>query len=302
LKQVTIKNKSLSLTVLDYGAIIQKLTYKDNKGEIGNLVVGFEKPNDYLNNPNYLGACIGRYAGRITNGSFSLDEKQYLVAQKEGIHLHGGNEGFDRKYWNIDKVSHEGNPFIQLSYISPHLEEGYPGTLSVTLRYSLEAHGLRITYHAETDKTTLVNLTNHSYFILDNSNEIDHYDLHLKCSAYVETASNLLPTGKINKVEGTPYNFLTKKKINALRLDTSFVTDSSKNFIASVSSPLSGLSIQVYSNQPAVVIYTPKNFTGICFETQNFPDAPNHSNFPSAILRPKETYHHETLFNFGFVF
>ncbi len=302
MKQVTIKNQFLSLTILDYGAIIQKLMYTDGTREIRNLVVGFEKPLEYLNNPNYLGACIGRYAGRITNGSFSLDQKQYLLAQKEGIHLHGGNEGFDRKYWNIDKVSHKENPFIQLSYVSPHMEEGYPGTLSITLRYSLEAHGLRITYHAETDKPTLVNLTNHSYFRLDNSNKIDHYNLHLKCSAYLETAPNLLPTGKIKKVEGTVYDFLTSKKIKDLRLDTPFVTDTTKNFIARVSSSLSRLSMQVSSNQPAVVIYTPENFTGICFETQNFPDAPNHSNFPSAILRPEETYYHETLFNFGFVF
>ncbi|WP_158976001.1 aldose epimerase family protein [Cellulophaga sp. L1A9] len=296
--QNTIKNDKIELTVLDFGAIIQKIIVKDKNGLPTNMVVGFDGPEDYLINPMFLGACIGRYAGRISQGSFSLDGKTFAIHKEEGVHLHGGTRGFDKKYFKVDEINHGAKPFIQLSYLSEHLEEGYPGNLKVTVTYTLDDDALIITHKATTDKKTVVNLTNHSYFKLDNAAEINHYDLQLDCSKILDTDKNLLPSGKLTEVAYTNYDFLEKKKINTTRLDTPFVISKSKDICASVHSGISGITLEVTTNQPAVVIYTPETTGSICFETQNYPDAPNHPNFPSSVLSNGEKYFNQSTFRF----
>lgn len=298
MKQVTISTPFITLIVLDYGAIIQKLIIKDKDGNPINVVVGFNSPNNYLDDDKSLGACIGRYAGRISNGRFELDHNTYDLHQTEGVHLHGGKKGFGKRYWTIEEVNQGRQPFVKLSYQSKHLEEGYPGNLKVFVTYKLINNHLYITHEASTDLTTVVNLTNHSYFRLDNSSRIDNYNLQLNCSRLVETYPNLLPTGKLISVKETPYDFLNEKKIGSTRLDTPFSIDIGSKTIAKVSSEKTGISMEVSTNQPGLVCYTPLKFPAICFETQNYPDAPNHTNFPNCRLRPGEIYKNESRFVF----
>lgn len=301
MQQVTIKNEFLSLCVLDYGAVIQKILFKDREGNILNLAVGFENPVDYLEDQIAMGACVGRFAGRISNGIFDLQGHTYKLYQEGGVHLHGGKNGFAKKYWTFDTIEHNDEPFVKLSYQSPHLEEGYPGHLKASVTYKLVGNSLHIIHKAITDKTTVINLTNHSYFRLDNTNSIDHYEMQLECPERLETLENLLPTGKLISVLDTDYNFLLKKEIGKIRLDTPFVVSEVAKKIAELYSPVSGILMSVESNQPAVVVYTPPGFAAICFETQNYPDAPNIKSFPSAILNPGETYYNQAIFTFDLV-
>lgn len=298
LNQITIKNSSIELVVLDFGAIIQKIIIKDKNGKPINVVVDLEKPEDYLNDKMYLGACIGRYAGRISNGGFTLKNKKYAIKESNNVHLHGGEIGFNQKYFIIDEVNHGEEPFIRLSYLSKDLEEGYPGNLTVTVTYTLIGESLKITHQAITDKTTVVNLTNHSYFKLDETNTVAHYDLNLNCSQITETYNNLLPTGNFLPVADGKYDFRKKRKIGSPFLDTPFAIDSIKEIASEVYSEISGIKLQVKTNQPALIIYTPPTTGSICFETQNFPDAPNQTNFPSSVLNPNEVYLNESIFTF----
>ncbi|MCM4153365.1 galactose mutarotase [Arenibacter sp. N53] len=301
MNQVTIKNNFITLTVLDYGAIIQKMILKNKDGVDTNVVVGLEEPDKYLTDNKSLGACIGRYAGRISNNGFQINNVNYPIFSKNGVHLHGGEKGFGKRYWTIDQVQDGENPFVKLSYLSQDMEEGYPGNLKTTVTYKLVDSSLFIIHQATTDKATPVNLTNHSYFNLDGEDKIDHCHLRLSCPEYLETDAKLLPTGNIVSVKNSKYDFLSMKKIGEVRLDTPFVMDSSLKDGTVLASDKSGLSMEVITNQPGVVVYTPAGFAAICFETQNFPDAPNQPNFPNSILKPGETYHNETEFKFSFV-
>ena len=301
MNQVTIKNDFITLTVLDYGAIIQKLILKNKDKVDTNVVVGLEEPEKYLTDNKSLGACIGRYAGRISNSGFQINDVNYSIFSKDGVHLHGGQQGFGKRYWNIDQVHDGENPFIKLSYLSKDMEEGYPGNLKSTVTYKLVGSSLFIIHEATTDKATPVNLTNHSYFNLDGEEKIDNHDLRLSCPEYLETDAKLLPTGKIVSVKNSKYDFLQLKKIGEVRLDTPFVMDSSLKKNTMLASEKSGLTMEVITNQPGVVVYTPLAFAAICFETQNFPDAPNQPHFLNSILQPGETYHNESEFKFGFV-
>jgi aldose 1-epimerase len=301
LEQVTIKNNFISLSILDYGAIIQKLLIKDKEGKELNLVVGLEHPESYLDDLKCLGACVGRYAGRISNGGFQIEGNTYKLYTKDGVHLHGGKEGFAQKYWQFDAVQHKEHPFVKLSYQSPHMQEGYPGNLKASVTYKLIDNSLQIVHEAVTDRTTVINLTNHSYFCLDSTDSIDHYQLLLQCPEILETNNSLLPTGKLVSVKDTQYDFLTRKEIGKIRLDTPYVVSNNAKKVAELYSPVSGLRMTVESNQPAVVVYTPLEFAAICFETQNHPDAPNIISFPSAILHPGETYDNKAVFTFDLV-
>lgn len=291
----------MTLMVLDYGAIIQKLLVKGKDGNYTNVVVGYNHPSRYRLDENCLGACIGRYAGRISNGSFVLDREKFLLYHEDGVHLHGGKEGFHQKYWNIEEVSYGDDPMVKLSYQSKHLEEGYPGNLTVNVTYKLVNNALQIIHEAITDRSTVVNLTNHSYFKLDDSPFIDAYELQLNCPYLLETDDNLLPTGNIIPVRKTNYDFLLPKEIGVQRLDTPFIKDMGNEKVAELHSAKSGITMSVFTNQPALVVYTPLDFPGICFETQNYPDAPNQPDFPNSVLRPGETYNNITIFKFDLV-
>lgn len=298
MKQVTLSTPFITLMVLDYGAIIQKILVKDKNGKTQNMVVGFNHPDDYLQDDQYLGACVGRYAGRISKGGFVLDREKYPLYSQNGIHLHGGKTGFGKKYWKIEEVQHGREPFITLSYESKHLEEGYPGNLKASVTYKLINNALVITHQASTDRTTVINLTNHSYFKLDDADQIDAYQLQLACPKMIETHANKVPTGEIISVKNTPFDFVTEKPIAHTRLDTPFAIDPKADVVASVSSKKSGIYMEVSTNQKGLVVYTPTHFPAICFETQNYPDAPNHKQFPSSVLRPGEFYANESKFVF----
>ncbi|MDC6352563.1 galactose mutarotase [Zeaxanthinibacter sp. PT1] len=298
MEQITIKNHFLQLQVLTYGAIIQRLSLLSGDHESIDLVVGLNDPEDYKNDENSLGACIGRFAGRISGGGFMLDGTFYRLAEENGVHLHGGNKGFAKREWTILEVSEGPEPSVSLGYSSEHMEEGYPGKLNCRVTYTLKNNGLEIVHRATTDRPTIVNLTNHSYFRLDKEDTIEHYRLQLNCHEYLETGADLIPTGAIKTVKGTEFDFLQAKPIGQVKLDTPFVLGKSSGTIAELHSDSSGIRMTVQTNQPALIVYRPENLTAICFETQLHPDAPNHAYFPSSVLRPGETYENRTLFSF----
>ncbi len=287
--------------VLDYGAIIQKLLVKGKDGSYTNTVVGYNHPSRYKLDENCLGACVGRYAGRIANGGFELDREKIFLHQEDGVHLHGGKEGFNQKTWTIEEVSQTEDPYVKLSYKSKHLEEGYPGNLTINITYKLVQNALQVIHEAVTDRSTVINLTNHSYFKLDDSPYIDDYELQLNCPYYLELEENLLPTGNIIPVRSTDNDFLLPKPIGIKRMDTVFVKDMGSEKVAELNSSRSGISMKVYTNQPALVVFTPLDFPGVCLETQNYPDAPNIPDFPNSVLRPGETYNNITIFKFDLV-
>lgn len=298
MKQLSIENEFLSMKVLDYGAVIQELLLKDKNKMHRPLVVGLKNPADYLTDTKYLGACVGRFAGRIS-GSFVLDGRKYpLHTVAPEIHLHGGKAGFSRQYWNVEEVNKGTNPFVRLSYNSDHMEEGYPGRLEVELTYTLNENNLRISHRAKSDRRTVVNLVNHSYFVLDDTESLSNYRLKLNCSKYLETREDLLPTGKILEVNGSAYDFRNSRVLGDIQMDTPFLIDQGAEEAATLFSEKSGIRMRVKTNQPAVIVYTPPEFPGICFETQNLPDAPNMPHFPCSILEPGMVYDNTSDFSF----
>lgn len=301
LKQVTIKNDSLELTTLNYGAVVQKLIVKDRMEKPVNCVVGFDNPEDYRKDDRFLGACVGRFAGRISGSQLQIENQTYPIYSQQGVHLHGGKKGLGKRTWTLTELKEGKDPSITYEYLSPHLEEGYPGNLKIQVTYQLKDNSLWITQKATTDQPTYVNLTNHSYFRLDEKVEIDHLMLQVFSEKRLETEENLVPTGQFLPVENTSYDFRKATALGKTRLDTPYVTDPGQNPKVIAWSPVSGIRIQVDSNQPSVVVYTPEDLPAICFETQNYPDAPAHEVFPSCLLLPGDTYRNESVFSFDLV-
>ncbi|UII80072.1 aldose epimerase family protein [Flagellimonas sp. CMM7] len=322
LEVVSISNSNgAQLEISNYGATILSLKTLDKNGNLVNVAVGLESPEEYtkqshLDSQLFLGAIIGRYAGRISGGAITIENQEYPIHNQNGVHLHGGKQGFDKKFWNIDQVTKHINPSVKLSYLSEHLEENYPGNLNVSVVYELmESNSVKITYQATTDKTTLVNLTNHSYFNLDGGGSILKHCLQVHSDSHIEVDQKLRPTGNIIPSENTRFDFNRQSQIensNFVGLDDTFVLKQTPSKVATLLSKSNGIYMNVYTNQPAMVIYTPKSFPAlnyysrsgydkfpaICFEAQNFPDAPNHPHFPSSVLKPDQTYLQETIFEF----
>jgi len=319
LKIYTLTNKKgARLKILNLGATIFGFLIKDKNGKELNVVVGPKNPEDYisaeyLNENRCFGASIGRYAGRISNGEFELEGKRYSLFQKNGVHLHGGFRGLQHKIWNLETENKTMDPSITLSCMSEDGEEGYPGNLKVKVKYTLsENDKLQIEYSARTDKKTPVNLTNHTYFNLGGKGSISDHQLCINAENILEVDEKLMPSGKLVPLEGHSKNFSEAKVIQQLEVDDTFVLEKDKEFAAIVYSPQTGIEIKVITDQPAVVVYIPKHlpeiweyqtkisseFPSICMETQNYPDAPNHKNFPSAILNPGETYLNKSQFQF----
>ncbi len=296
-----LENGILELVSLDYGAIIQKLVFRDKNGKPHNCVLGFDDPDAYLRDQRSLGACVGRFAGRISGSSLTIGKKNYPIHSENGIHLHGGKQGLGRRIFTLREIQEGGEPSVTYHYLSPHLEEGYPGNLSVEVTYQLLGNTLRILHQARTDRPTVVNLTNHSYFRLDGEEDLNELRLQILGQMRLETSQSLLPTGNLVPVEGTEYDFRNPRTLGNTRLDTPYVVDPQKDPKAIAWSAASGIRLSVSSNQPAVVVYTPEDLPAICFETQNYPDAPNHDTFPSCVLNPGETYRNESLFRFDLV-
>jgi len=305
------------VSITDYGGAITSLKAPDRHGTFGDIVLGFNTLDEYVNNPRYFGALIGRHANRIANGRFSLNGVEYQLPKNNGAnHLHGGFKGFDKRVWN----GREDGNSLHLSYFSKDGEENYPGNLEALVDFTLLDNELRLDYHATTDRDTIVNLTNHSYFNLRGVGTILEHELTLNAESFTPVTEDLIPTGEIRAVAGTPMDFRKGKAIGSDihhgGYDHNFVLnnwDGSLKFAARLYEPVSGRVLEILTTDAGMQFYsgnfldgslTGKNgvvyekYAGLCLEPQHFPDAPNHPNFPSTVLRPGEAYHQTTVYRF----
>lgn len=324
-----LKNdNNITVKISNYGAIICSIEMPDKNGKIQNIVCGFEQLENYISDKYlgsypYFGAIIGRFGNRIAKGELDIDGVNYKMAINNGPnHLHGGLEGFDKKLFNAQTIENNDEVGLKLSYLSVDGEENYPGNLKVTCIYTLNNNNeLNIQYYAETDKNTVVNLTNHTYFNLTGGEEnILNHHLELMATSITEMIEQI-PTGKIIPVKNTPFDFTTAKKLNAemdktpMGFDDNFVLDNESGelkYIGVLSEEKSGRSIEVFTTQPGVQVYTgywnPEleidgqkkfgSFSGIALETQHYPDSVHHKNFPSTQLKPGELYNEKTIYRF----
>ncbi len=310
----------MKLEVINFGATITSLKIPLKNGEMVDVVLGFDNLEGYVNSfdlPSapYFGATVGRFAGRINNGTFCLNGETIILNKNNNNHsLHGGNIGFSQKIWSVKEVNYGKNPSITLSYCSPAVEENYPGDLSVDLTYTLsEQNELIVEYKATTAEDTIINLTHHSYFNLDgHTASVVEQELTIDSYGILEADNQNIPTGRLLNLENKAFDFSKAKKCPQT-IDTTFVLNKSQTENASLFSPKNNLKMSVYTNQPAIHIYVGGNcfnmikgkenadyhsLSGICFETQNFPDAPNHEHFPTAVLKKGDEYFHKTIYKF----
>ena len=324
-------NNGMTVKITNYGGIITNLSVPDKNGNFDNIVLGFDSlekytSQDYLAACPYLGAIIGRYANRIAGGRFLLEGKEYRLIRNNGPnHLHGGTIGFDKVVWDASEFRSDGSVGLKMHYFSKDMEEGYPGNLKITVIYSLtNQNELKVEYQGITDKPCPVNLTQHSYFNLNglNSNILEH-DLSLNANRYTIADDTLIPTGEIADVKNTPLDFRHSRKIGEIitRIDNGY----DHNFIlnnqnygeltlaARVSEHLSGRTLEMYTTEPGVQLYT-GNFLdgsltdadgkkmnkhyGFCLEAQHYPDSPNKPAFPSTVLTPEKKYFQLTIYKF----
>ena len=320
--------KGMVAKITSYGALLTELHTPDRDGKLGNVVLGFDNFEQYLKGHPFFGAIAGRVANRIAKGKFTLDGQEYTLAVNNGPNsLHGGVKGFDKMVWKSESVPATDGVAVKFTYLSRDGEEGYPGNLTVTVVYTLtEQNELRIDYTAKTDKATPVNLTNHSYFNLAGSGSILDHELMLTADRYTPTDESLIPTGELASVKGTAVDFTKPAAIGSrfnqltakpTGYDHNFVLNSggkSLALAARVHEPKSGRVMEVWTTEPGIQFYT-GNFLdgsltglggvvyaqhhGFCLETQHFPDSVNHSNFPSSILRPGQTFKSTTTHKFS---
>ncbi|HBL77539.1 MAG: hypothetical protein A2W90_14740 [Bacteroidetes bacterium GWF2_42_66] len=321
-------DNNVTIQITNYGAIVTSIETPDKDGKCENIVCGFEKFEDYISDQYlgsypYFGSIIGRFGNRISKGKFTLEGKKYTLAVNNGANaLHGGLVGFDKKLWAAEIIEEDSKVGVKFSYTSPDMEEGYPGTLKVVCTYTLNNQNeLVIDYDAATDKTTILNLTNHTYFNLTAGKEnIMSHELELTAEAITE-AEDMTPTGKIIPIEGTEFDFRSKKKlgrdITSLEYgyDNNYVLgndDGKLVYAGTLSEATSGRSVEVYTTQPGMQLYTgywnPEliidgkkkfgSYSGVALETQHYPDSINHKNFPSPVLKPGETFKEKTIYKF----
>jgi aldose 1-epimerase len=329
----TLRNAAgMEVKISNYGGYIVSWTAPDKSGKQENITLGVPTFADYLKGTPAFGPVIGRYGNRIAKGKLVLDGKEYtLPTNGSGNHMHGGKVGFDKKLWKAAPIN--GNePALKLHYTSPDGEEGYPGTLAVEVVYTLQKdNALRIDYKATTDKVTVVNLTNHTYFNLSGmKRDILNHELMIKGDKYLPTDPKQIPTGELRPVAGTAFDFTKPTAVGARINDTTdtqirygngydhcwVFSDTSKELKlgATVYEPGSGRFLEMYTTEPGVQIYTANHLNGtlkgkegvpytrrfgLCLETQHFPDSPNHPNFPTTTLRPGETYQSTTVYKFS---
>lgn len=324
-----LRNKSgMQAKLITLGATLVSLTAADKGGKFADVVLGYDDAASYMDNACYFGCTIGRIANRIKNAKFTLEGKEYKVTANSGKHqLHGGKIGFGRVIWQARPFENNSVRGVVFKYNSPEGEEGYPGNLEVCTTYTLtDENELKIEYSAVTDKTTVVNLTNHSYFNLAGHNsgrDILSHQLQINADAVTESDSELIPTGKIPKVENTAYDFRKLKAIGAdiKKLDNGYdinyvlnkKSPTELSFTAKVIEPDSGRVMDLYTTEPGVQLYTGnfldgvkgknaavhKKQTAFCLETQHYPDSPNRPEFPSVVLKPGQTYRHLTVHKFS---
>lgn len=326
-----LKSGDIEAHVITYGGIVQALKVPDKSGKSADVVLGFDTLDGYTSgpkpNPAFFGAIIGRYANRIANAKFTLDGKTYSTPQNDGPNtLHSGPNGFDKKVWKAQEIPHG----VELTLVSPDGDSGFPGTLTAVVRYTLEGKDLKIDYSATTDKDTVLNLTNHSYFNLagQGNGDILQNRVKINASRYTPVNDNLIPTGELASVAGTPFDFRKPTAVGARinddndqlkkghGYDHNWVLENGGKVAeaAEVYEPTSGRVLQVLTDQPGVQFYTGNFLDGtitgkngnkyqrrdaLCLETQHFPDSPNHPKFPTTELKPGQRFHRVTIFRFS---
>lgn len=326
-------NNGIEMAVTNYGAKVVSLAVPDRNGEFADIVLGFDNLEDYLStSEKYFGSVIGRYGNRIAGGKFTLNGKEHTLVTNNGPnHLHGGNKGFESVVWDVTQPDDQR---LEFHYLSKDGEEGYPGNLDVKMVYELtDDNEFKITYEAETDDTTILNLTHHSFFNLHGAGGgvVNDHVLMINASRYTPVDSTLIPTGELAAVSGTPMDFQQPTEIGS-RIEEDFQqlefgNGYDHNYVlnrgegtdslilaASILEPQSGRYMEVYTTEPGIQFYggnfldgsvsgkggKPYDFrTAFCLETQHFPDSPNQENFPTVVLNPGETYHHTCVYKFG---
>ena len=332
----TLANASgMEVAITNYGGTVVSVKVPDRNGKFADVVLGFDNFDGYLNNTPFFGVIVGRYGNRIAKARFTLDGHEYhLAANDNGNTLHGGLNGFDKRVWKARDVSTKEIPALELTYLSKDGEEGFPGNLSATVTYSLTPKNeLKIDYAATTDKPTVLNLTNHSYFNLAGQGEGDALShlVMINADGFTPVDSTLIPTSESKSVAGTPFDFRKPTRIGD-RIDADdpqikFGRGYDHNFVlnrkdaglilaARVTEPSSGRVLEVLTTQPGLQFYTANFLDGtvhgksgkayprrsaFCMETQHFPDSPNHPGFPTTVLRPGEHFHSTTVFRFSTV-
>ena len=324
----TLKDGALEARIITYGGIVISLKVPDKSGKSADVVLGYDSLDGYLAKGPYFGAIIGRYGNRIAGGKFTLDGKTHSIPPNDGPNaLHGGPRGFDKVVWKAQEIPHG----IELSHVSPDGDQGFPGTLTALVRYTLSGKDLKIEYSATTDKNTVLNLTNHSYFNLagQGNGDILKHEVKLNAGRFTPVNDVLIPTGELATVDGTPFDFRKSTAVGArinddneqLRrgkgYDHNWVLDSGGGKLAEaaeVYEPTTGRVMQVWTDQPGVQFYTGNFLDGtitgkdgkvyqqraaLCLETQHFPDSPNLPNFPSTELKPGQKYHTVTIYRFS---
>ncbi len=322
-EEYTLSSASgVTARVMTYGALLTSLTAPDRDGNVDEITLGFDDLKGYLGEHPYFGATVGRYGNRIANGRFQIgDETYHLATNDSPHHLHGGIKAFDKVVWTGEEVSSEHGDTVKFSYVSPDGEEGYPGELTVRVSYTLTENGeLAIDYEATTDKTTPLNLTNHTYWNLAGagSGDVLGHELQLNADGYLPVDDTLIPTGEIRPVTGSPMDFTTKQTIGSRieqveggGYDHCFVVtkaESGSALVGTARDPRTGRTMTIWTTKPGVQLYTGNFLDGIhgrggkvfekhhgfCLETQFFPDSPNQPGFPSCLLEPGQTYRHTT--------
>jgi len=322
----TLTNNKIEAEITNYGGIITSLKIPDRTEMIKDVVLGYDTLDEYVNGIPYIGSLIGRFANRIRNGQFYLDGVEYVLAKNRGTsHLHGGIKGFNKVVWEAQQITDRDSVGLKLTYLSRDGEEGYPGNLKCDIVYTLTKNNeLKISYYAQTDKTTVLNLTNHSYFNLagHGSGDILGHELMIDANKFTVADGDLVPTGEIETVKATSLDFTYPVPIGTRiaqvkgGYDLNYILNSSNGSLvlaARVHEPKTGRIMEVYTTHPGIQLYT-GNFLdgtckgkgtvfnrhcGFCLETQHFPDSPNHSNFPSTILKPGQKYCQLTVYKFS---
>lgn len=324
-------DNGLETKLTNYGGTVVSMLAPDRDGSLGQIALGFDNLKQYLEQSPYFGCLVGRYANRISQGRFTLNGVEYVLAQNDADnHLHGGLIGFNKVVWQAREFLGHDNVGLSLTYRSAHDEENYPGTLDVRVVYTLTASNeLKIDYTATTDAGTVLNLTNHTYFNLAGSGDILGHELYLNADRFTPVDAMLIPTGELRSVRGTPLDF-TKPTVIGNRIeqdheqlkfaggyDHNWVLNGSGDGLtlaATVSEPTTGRTMDVYTTEPGIQFYS-GNFldgtlmgpggvvfnkrAGFCLETQHFPDSPNRSEFPTTVLKPGEVYKQTTVYGFS---
>lgn len=326
--EYTLTNANgMQVGIINYGGAISKIITLDKSGAMGDVITGFESLDGFTQKGvPFFGALIGRYGNRIANGKFTLDGTEYKLAGNDGGNsLHGGNKGYDKVYWTIEKQA--GDSSLKLTYFSKDGEEGYPGNLNVEVIYTLTAdNGLKLDYTATTDKATVINLTNHAYYNLSAGKDstILNHELTLKADKFTPVNAKLIPTGAMDAVAGGPMDF-TKAKVIGKEIaqvpggyDHNWILNKNGNALEQVATlydPTSGRQMDVWTTEPGIQFYSGNFLNGalkdtkagikygkhfaLCLETQHFPDSPNQPSFPSTVLKPGETYRQTTVYKFS---